>query len=105
MRRVMRDMIKTPVVLEVLDLLAAPVGVLLALTGRLIRRIGVHRLPITLGILRRFGVFPIRDHYYEPLFNPAHLQKPLDEDRELSGIDWNVTEAPSRSRNSSSITS
>jgi hypothetical protein len=74
------------------DLLAAPVAVLFSLTGRLIRRVGVDRLPITLGILRRFGVFPIRDHYYEPLFNPAHLRKPLSEDRELPAIDWNVAE-------------
>src|ERR1700722_8783083 len=74
------------------DLLAAPAAVLFSLTGLLIRRVGVDRLPISLGILRRFGVFPIRDHYYDPLFNPAHLRKPLAEDRELSAIDWNVAE-------------
>jgi predicted O-methyltransferase YrrM len=33
-----------------------------------------------------------RDHYYEPLFNPAYLRKPLSEDRELPGLDWNVGE-------------
>jgi hypothetical protein len=76
----------------VLDLLAVPVGILLSVTGRLIRRIGVDRLPITLGVLRRFGIFPIQDHYYEPLFNTAHLRKPLDEDRALPGIEWNVAE-------------
>ena len=83
-----RDMRKA----KVLDLLAVPVAILLSMTGRLIRRIGVDRLPITLGVLRRFGIFPIQDHYYEPLFNPAHLRKPLDEDRALPGIDWNVAE-------------
>lgn len=77
---------------KVLDLLAAPVGLVLAVTGWLIRRIGVDRLPITLGVLRGFGIFPIKDHYYEPLFNTAHLRKPLDEDRALTGLDWNVAE-------------
>lgn len=38
------------------------------------------------------GVFPIVDHYYEPLFNPAHLRKPLSEERDLPGIDWNLPE-------------
>ena len=77
---------------KVLDLLAVPAAVLLCATGRLIRRLCIDRLPITLGVLRKFGIFPIRDHYYEPLFNPAHLRKPLDEDRALPGIDWNVAE-------------
>jgi len=86
--RLIRDVNKA----RVLDLLAVPVAIVLSVTGWLIRRIGVDRLPITLGTLRRFGIFPIRDHYYEPLFNPAHLRKPLDEDRPLPGIDWNVAE-------------
>jgi predicted O-methyltransferase YrrM len=34
------------------------------------------------------GLFPIRDHYYQPLFNDAHLVKPLTEGRTLPGIDW-----------------
>jgi len=62
------------------------------MTGRVIRRLGVHRLPITLGVLRRFGIFPLQDHYYEPLFIPARLRKPLDADRALPGIDWNIAE-------------
>lgn len=38
------------------------------------------------------GVYPLRDHYYEPLFNPAHLRKPLDQDRTLPGLDLNGQE-------------
>jgi len=34
------------------------------------------------------GLFPIRDHYYQPLFNDAHLTKSLTEVRRLPGIDW-----------------
>ena len=38
------------------------------------------------------GVYPLRDHYYEPLFNPAHLRMPLDQDRNLPGLDLNGQE-------------
>jgi predicted O-methyltransferase YrrM len=38
------------------------------------------------------GVFPIRDHYYEPLFQSSALRRPLDEVRSLPGIDLNVPE-------------
>jgi hypothetical protein len=34
-------------------------------------------------------VFPIRDHYYEPMFNSRHLRHSLERDRELPGINWN----------------
>ena len=41
----------------------------------------------------KLGVLPLLDHYYYPLINPKkHLHKSLFEDRELSGIDWNVSE-------------
>src|SRR5262245_18952871 len=77
--------------LPLIDFLLVVVGTVAALAMRLIRRAGIGRLPRTLKVLRKFGVFPIRDHYYEPLFNPAHLRKPLGEDRELPGIDWNLS--------------
>lgn len=54
------------------------------------RRVGAERLPRTTRRLRRMGVFPIRDHYYEPLFDPAHLSRPLDEPRDLPGVDLNA---------------
>ncbi|GAG40828.1 unnamed protein product, partial [marine sediment metagenome] len=40
----------------------------------------------------KIGVFPIMDHFYEPMFNPNHLIHPLSEDRLLPGIDLNVAE-------------
>jgi methyltransferase family protein len=53
------------------------------------RRFGVHRLPLTRSLLRTLGVYPIRDHYYEPLFDPKHLSRDLQQDRDLPGIDLN----------------
>jgi hypothetical protein len=66
--------------------LVYPAAVLL----KLIRRIGIQRIPLCRSALMRVGVFPIRDHYYEPLFHPRHLKMPLNNPRSLTGIDWNV---------------
>ena len=56
------------------------------------RRIGAARLPFSKASLLWLGVFPIRDHYYEPMFNSRHLRHALDDDRELPGLDWNEAE-------------
>jgi len=59
---------------------------------KLIRRVGVYRMKISHAIFNLVGVFPIRDHYYEPMFNPKYFHHPLSQDRKLNGIDWNVEE-------------
>jgi len=64
-------------------LMALPAGIVM----RLFRRIGARRLRITKWVLRRIGVFPIADHYYEPLFQPSQLPRPLHADRFLPGLD------------------
>jgi hypothetical protein len=53
------------------------------------RRIGAARLPWVKACLLWVGVFPIRDHYYEPMFHPRHLRHSLEDERDLPGIDWN----------------
>jgi hypothetical protein len=37
------------------------------------------------------GVFPIRAHYYEPQFNNQNPNPPFSQDRNLQGINWNVS--------------
>jgi predicted O-methyltransferase YrrM len=54
----------------------------------LFTKLGPARQPSSTKSLKRMGLFPIRDHYYQPLFNDAHLVKPLSEVRRLPGIDW-----------------
>ena len=49
----------------------------------------IRSMPLAKQALLRVGVFPIRDHYYEPLFNPAHLREDLATPRALPGINWN----------------
>lgn len=59
------------------------------LVMKMFRRIGADRLPQSKFVLLQMGVFPIRDHYYEPLFHPRHLRYDLKQERDLPGIDWN----------------
>ena len=53
------------------------------------RNIGSKQLPRTTSTLRKVGLFPVRNHYYEPLFEDSLLTRPLSEDRDLPGIDLN----------------
>jgi hypothetical protein len=78
----------TPKVDFVLFLFVYPAAFLL----KYVRIVGIHRLPLCKKALLQIGIFPIRDHYDEPLFNPKHLVHPVSENRILPGIDWNVSE-------------
>jgi predicted O-methyltransferase YrrM len=74
------------------DVLLSPFVFLAACLMRLVRRVGVYRMHVSHAILRKVGVFPIRDHYYEPMFHPRHLRQPLDAERSLPGVDFNERE-------------
>ena len=65
-----------------------PAGYLL----KAVRKAGVHRMHLCKRALLHVGVFPIRDHYYEPLFDGRVLEHPLEKERNLPGIEWNVAE-------------
>lgn len=71
-----------------LSLLIYPAALLL----KNIRRLGVDRLPFCKRVLFNVGVFPIRAHYFEPFFDARELTRPLSENRDLPGIDWNLEE-------------
>lgn len=77
---------------QLIDWLGAPVTAAATMWLRLIRRLGIRNLPVSLSIFRHLGTFPLTDHYYEPLFNPRHLHRNLDEERELPGLDLNIKE-------------
>lgn len=57
----------------VLDWLFLPFTLLAAVWFRIIRYWGVRRMPATKAIFLKLGVFPIVNHYYEPLFNYRQL--------------------------------
>lgn len=51
---------------------------------------GFQKLPICKNVLLNIGVFPIRKHYYEPQFDNRFLRADFEQDRKLTGINWNV---------------
>lgn len=57
---------------------------------KLIRRAGVHRLPLCRAALMQVGVFPVRDHYYEPQFDHRGARADFASERALPGVVWNV---------------
>lgn len=78
--------------LPAIDIAAAPLLVPCAWLMRKVRDVGLHRLPWCKRVLLKFGIFPIRDHYYDPQFDFRALRAPLDAERRLPGIDWNEDE-------------
>lgn len=74
------------------DMFLFPIVCPAALLLKSIRAIGIHRLPLCKKTLFKIGVFPIRKHYYEPLFDMQHIKRPFSENRVLPGINWNVEE-------------
>jgi predicted O-methyltransferase YrrM len=79
-------------ILLIIDILSAPFTFLGAAWFSVIRRIGIKRMRLSRKIFKITGVFPIRDHYYEPLFNLEHLRYSLRKDRILTGLDFNLKE-------------
>lgn len=77
-------------VAPIIDIVLAPFTLLAVLLMKIIRRLGVWRMPISKFIFTHVGIYPIRDHYYEPMFNyKKHLWHSLRNERHLPGIDIN----------------
>ena len=53
----------------VIDILMMPIVYPAAWLLKIIRRVGMQRLPLCKNALMNVGVFPIRNHYYEPQFD------------------------------------
>ncbi len=82
--------------MTIVDSLAVPFVYPSAWFMKNIRRVGVQKLPLCKKALLNIGVFPIRNHYYEPQFvYPSILRKKtrsLSKERGLPGISWNIQE-------------
>ena len=79
-------------ILPVADIFVLPLVYTAALLLKLIRRVGVNNMPYSKAVFMKIGVFPIINHYYEPLFNTQNLSRPLNQVRSLPGIDFNEVE-------------
>jgi hypothetical protein len=86
----MKELIKK--ILPIADVVLFPFVYPAALILKIIRFVGVQYLPLCKKVLLQIGVFPIRNDYYEPLFDDRYIRHPLSENRDLTGIDWNVEE-------------
>lgn len=74
----------------IVDLMLAPLIFMAAVLMKLVRRLGIWRMPLSKGIFNLVGVYPIRDHYYEPMYNyKKYLHHSLRDERKLPGIDLN----------------
>jgi predicted O-methyltransferase YrrM len=78
--------------LPLLDWFISPLTLLSAALLWTIRRAGIEKMRVSRYLFRKIGVFPIRDHYYEPLFNPKYLTKPLSDIRSFPWLDLNIRE-------------
>lgn len=77
-------------IVPVADLILAPLVLVAALLMKIVRRFGIWRMPLSKAIFNRVGVYPIRDHYYEPMYNyRKYLRHSLRDERSLPGIDLN----------------
>ncbi len=62
------------ILFSILDFILFPLTLVASSWFRLIKYVGVGKMPISRSIFFKIGVFPIVDHYYEPLFNYNKLR-------------------------------
>ena len=74
---------------KILDIVLLPFIYVSAWLLKVVRKKGVHRLPYIKNALLQVGVFPIRNHYYEPQFDFREPHKDFALDRKLPGIKLN----------------
>ena len=88
----MKRFLKSKYFLKALDIVASPFSLLAVLWLKPVS-ILIRFLPFHNRLFMKVGLLPVRDHYYQPLINPAkHLTKSLREDRNLPGINFNIKE-------------
>jgi len=82
--------------LRIADLILLPFMYPAAWMLKTVRKIGVHRLPFCKRALLNVGVFPIRNHYYEPQFDHREAEVDATKARHLPGIEWHTEEQRAR---------
>ena len=72
------------------DLALTPLTLVSAMWLKFLRRVGTQRTPFARRVFQVIGMFPIRDHYYEPFVAPSRLRRSLRQVRPLGGLDLDV---------------
>lgn len=78
---------KVRAMLPAVDLLTAVPTALAAVYFYALKRLGLAEMPLNKGALEKIGIWPVRRHYYEPYFDKAMLRRPLDQPRDLPGLE------------------
>lgn len=86
--KVMNELLS--LIIHIFDLILLPITILFAFFFRLMRKRKFESLPFSKSVMFKIGVYPIIDHYYEPMFNPKYLYKSLRLKRNLPGINLNI---------------
>lgn len=76
---------------RIVDFFLAPVVALACLPMKLARRRPLRSIPLTAAVFRKMGIFPIRNHYYEPLYDMTNVDL-SGQPRDLPGIDFRESE-------------
>lgn len=80
-------------IIGALDALGSPLLLVALAVGRAYRRLGTGNTPIARRLYDLVGVYPIIDHYHEPLIRPKrNLRRSLRQPRLLPGIDLRIPE-------------
>jgi len=74
------------------DIFLVPLVFLSACILKVVRKAGIHRLPLCKHTLLGVGVFPVSNHYYEPQFDFRKIKHSFSDERSLPAIDWNIQE-------------
>jgi predicted O-methyltransferase YrrM len=75
-----------------MDIVLSPFTLLFAFIFHYFRSKSLESFPISKKIFLKIGIWPIIDHYYEPMFDAKHLRYSLREERALPGIEFNDAE-------------
>lgn len=77
---------------KVLDVFLFPLTVISAIWFRRIRRLGIHNMPLTAATLRLVKIYPLKNHFYEPLIDRSSLDRKYRNMRVLRSFNWNTVE-------------
>lgn len=77
-------------IIKIIDILALPFIIPSAFLLKFLRRIGLGKIPLSRKLLIRIGLIPVVNHYYDPSFSKKDLTTPINKERNLKGINFNI---------------
>jgi len=89
-KKILNKIFYNHVAVRVMDIVLSPFTFLSCVLLLYLRKNWAY-LPVSERIYNLIGIFPIKDHYYEPMFNASkEIKESLRLDRSLPGLDFNI---------------